>query len=314
MLSRLEYADGTTWKPLPDWASFYWQLGARVARWDSPTHRAVCVLSIPTRDFAAPIVTAGYLAARSVAAQLADEEAFPVGSTILFESGNGLWNLGRITERTHHPLVGPSFAVQIAKNNRRIISTCKVARFVRSTESFDPERRSKPARPRSAVASSDFCHALLSGGAPVYLRSERPRSVIVGPLTILESECQAPIWRVAEENATPGSLGDLLRVHELLDAHEPWHTRILSSRLTLDGSSTPDLVVLDGTSALTRGRTQFEGSDQIFILDRSSTTTDEACRIALEEQRSRDPGVIDGDPLSPPVGVTYTVFFRRRRH
>jgi hypothetical protein len=260
-------------------------------------------------------VTAGYLAWRSVVAQLADEEAFPVGSTILFEGGNGQWHLGRITERAHpHPLVGPSFAVQLARNNRRIISTERAARFVRSTESFDPERRSRPPPPRSAVASSDFCHALLSGGASVYLRNERPRCVIVGPLAILESECQAPIWRVAEENASPGSLGDLLRIHELLDPHEPWHTRLLSGRITLDDGSGPDLAVLDGTSAIARGRTHFEGSDQVFILDRSSTTIDEALRIALEDQMSRDPSVSDGDALSPPVGIMYTIFFRPRRH
>lgn len=313
MQPHLEYADGDSWKPLPDWALFFWQLGSRIARWNSPTHRAVCVLSVPTREFVAPLVTAGYLAWRSVAAQLADEEGFPVGSTILFESGNGQWLLGRIAERTHHPVVGPSFRVQRARNNWRIISTERAARFVRSTESFDAERRSRPPPPRSMVASSDFCHALLSGGASVYLRSERPRCVIVGPLTILEAECRTPIWRVAEDEATPGALADLLRVHELLDPHEPWHTRLLSSRLTLDDGSAPDLAVLDGTSALTRGRSHFDGSDQVFILDRSATTIDEALRIALEEQMSRDPSQSDGDPLSPPVGIMYTIFFRPRR-
>lgn len=314
MQPRLEYADADSWKPLPDWATFFWQLGERLARWHSPTHRMVCVLSVPTREFAAPLVAAGYLSWRSVVAQLADEAAFPIGSTILFEGGRGQWHLGRITDREHHPLVGPSFRVQLARNNRRIISADKAARFVRSAESFDPERRSRPPPPRSSVASSDFCHALLSGDASVYLRSERPRCTMVGPLAILEAECQTPIWRVSEEDAKPGSLADLLRVHELLDPHEPWHTRLLSSRLTLDDSSSPDLAILDGASAIKRGLSHFEGSDQIFILDRSSTTIDEALRIAFEDQTSRDPGVLDSDALSPPVGIMYTIFFRPRRH
>jgi hypothetical protein len=137
--------------------------------------------------------------------------------------------------------------------------------------------------------------------------------VVVGPLTILEAECNTPIWRVPDAGASPGALNELLRVQGLLGPHEPWHTRILSSRVALDDNSSPDFVILDGTAALTRGRTYFESSDQVFVLDRSSTTADEALRIVQEDLLSRDPDVSDDDSLKPPVGVTYVLFFRLRR-
>ncbi len=320
MSPRLEYCEGDEWRPLPDWATFLWDLGAFVARWTSAHERVVCVVSLPTRVCAAALAATGYIATRSAIELISHSDQLPDGASVLYQSGD-FWYRGRIEGRKEDPRTGRSLVIRIARGrgDQILVGLNNLKRVVRTDEEFSPDAHEKPFRRRRPSELNGFFESVMEGDPKGYLRSWRPRCLMLGRVGRLEDECSESRLRaiLPDGSHTPeGTFADILRLPPARAAGESWHTQIATGRGAVaddEGSEEPpDLVVMDGLGALIGGRSRFRQSDAIVVLDRASSRFDDAYCIVHDEFSERTNVAAMYIRAEPPVGVQYTIFQTRR--
>src|SRR3990170_3097794 len=64
-LKSMFYFDGSAWVGMPTWARFYLQLGAALSNAPHDGSRCVVAIDVPTRAFAAALVSSGIIVVRA---------------------------------------------------------------------------------------------------------------------------------------------------------------------------------------------------------------------------------------------------------
>jgi hypothetical protein len=314
------------WDPLPEWASFLMSLGSKVSEL-AVDDRVVAALSLPTRDFAAPLICAGVVMASSTRPvhEMTPRgyfdylAALPIGTPLTLREGPrqkaGILQGVDITDGEERLIV------QVQSNQsgglRHLLPVSLCGRVSRA----DVGKLSRGERGRRILGVTDFLRAVMPSLDPYAFASQsRLDCLMVGNLTSLREEATAKCFAVFGGSGgapRPGAIQDLIRCRKLNASGRHYRSDARASaadpREHVRSAGTPPVVVFDGASAFLRSRHLFRSSRWIVVLDRSARGTEYAAEAV--EQDYMQSRLSDADPftdLSLPPGVELLGYIARR--
>jgi hypothetical protein len=310
VLNEYEYHASTEWIPLPAWATYFWTLGEKIGETATKIPRVITVVSVPTRDFVAAFAATGFLSAWSISAQLTDPNVLPVGQHV-FVPFSGELRLAVVSGREPvlDPLTGRSVeavVVDFKDKYKTKVKLCpgRTHRLIRTTQTFSAgtKQRARPPEP------TQLCDSAVHGDPAVYEESESLDCVILGNPRVLEPELTAQEFRPLRQRS--GTLSGIVRAKEFSPG-EPWHTRIISSRVRSlpEFPGAPALVIFDGARTFKKWRLHFGSSNSLVILDRSDPEYASTVQVVEEEYGHRVRAQVLGPP--PPLAIEVTSFEAR---
>ncbi len=296
--------------PLPSWGKFYMQLGASVAEQSDPQSNIVTALAVPTRSYAAAFVAAGAIICRartidtkgqiSSAAHFEMLSRLPAGTSVVLRKGeksvkgkivgtNGGNGDGSamIGIQTQAPTGkgGPLIVWIPAEASLRVQVSSKIWTQLpaNSVKSADVSK-----------ASSEFVARIFQGAdfSNFFTKSSLD-CVILGSVASLKQEATATKLSVGSDGqeASAGTLRDILRIRRLMSTHEAFRSDIFpvnpKGNAMESEEMAPHLVIFDGAVGFLKWRYVWSHCNWVVILDRTEPRFTEAVQIVNEEYWSR---------------------------
>ena len=306
MLPSLRVIAGSACEPLPAWARYLAELGGTVGVDSQAGGRLVVAVGLPTRVYAASIIGAGIVAARTTLQPVADGSAHfaglcaaPPGTPVLLEIG------GR---RTKGALLGPlSYRgekwARVKLENGETHSVCEAEALRITIPSTSTSARSSEQRSATTlVQRRAFLRQSLGRAALTNItRESRMECVLVGRRSVLcheATELQVAVPSAADPRRMQRArLSDVLRIRKLLRGGQPYRSEVVSSigrRAPADaGDDPPFAVVFDGATGFLKWRHLWPQANWVVALDHTEPRCDEAA--AAVDALYQDRGV--GGPV-----------------
>lgn len=323
---QLLVASTAKWDPMPGWGAFLLTLGAKVSDL-AVEERVVAAASLPTRDFAALLISAGIVVASSARpvhqmtprAYFDYLAALPIGTPVTLREGSrqkaGVLQGVDITDGEERLIV------QVQPNHfgglRHLLPVSECSRVSRA----DVGKLSRGERGRRILGVTDFLRAAMPGSdAYAFASQSRLDCLLVCNLTSLREEATAKCFAAVGGSGgapKPGAIQDLIRCRKLNTSGRHYRSDARASaadpREYVRTAGTPPVVVFDGASAFLRWRHLFRSSRWIIVLDRSARGTEYAAEAV--EQDYVQSRVSDTDPftdLALPPGVELLGYLSKR--
>jgi len=327
MLPKLYFADGDYLEPVPDWGTFFAELGSSLAKHNIERDRLIAAIALPTRAYAAALTAFGIVFARTAEP--------PEG----ISAGEHFQDLCRLQLDT---------PVTLVKNNRKRTGRLKgymksgdqefigvqvedekgggLVEYVRSKDSLrvqisETEVTKLPRTQvgRKVVAHEGFLTSLLGReNASRVALSSRLDCEIIGRIGLFGIETKRTQFSL-QPNCLPsemGTLQDLLRVRQFLGENDSYRSEIIKAVGMMEPSvstkENPHVVVFDGSAGFLKWRNNRRRSHWIVILDRSETNFQDAVQAINGEYMGREPDQASPKelPRTPP-GVELLIYRER---
>jgi hypothetical protein len=324
----LLYPDGTSWHALPEWASFFREVGRLCASHRSESQRLIAGALVPTRAFAAGFVALGAVEQRltlapsqvSAAEHFATLTALPIGSTVTvqqagkkylakltrLETGNGndgIWVRYEKDGVENFLPVGECHRVTISNLGKDTLAK-------RPTIANTANHGWDPAFVQSALGVED---------ATQFARQDDFAALIIGKLSNLRFELEEVEFGIERRpGVLTGHIEDLIRTKKFADdpAGETFRTEVLSDRARdLDpdvAALDPPVVVFDGARAFEKHYWNWPNASWVVILDQSDPATDDGAAILNTLYAQRDSDVDPIAAIEVPPGVEFISFLVRK--
>ncbi|MBW4548612.1 MAG: hypothetical protein KME25_29900 [Symplocastrum torsivum CPER-KK1] len=315
--------------PLPDWGTFFIEIGCHVAEWETGSNRLVIALAVPTRTCAAALAAFGVVLARANSSpnQVEIYEYFDKlcslkkGTPIIYREGKkirkGIY-CGFSNENGQCLIT-----VRLPTKNGDMI--CKVppgeAQKVEPATSQD-KRITLRTTGRCKFSGKAFIDACIGRIESFdFYKKSRLECVILGRSNILKQEIkEIPFGCCSSQRVyTEGRLQDVLRVREWLSDGQAYRSEVLS----VDGSkpprtqhgSIPSVTIFDGASGFLKWRDYWRNSHWIVVLDNTELHFMEAVYEINEGYRrsNRLSKVEIQNILSIPSGVELVIYQEERQ-
>jgi hypothetical protein len=318
------------WDDLPQWAAFFFDLGASLVRRQTGNERVVACVTAPTRGYAAALAATGAVLAAYASDPVAPDverhfsflTTLPAGSLVTFVSGKHF-----VTA----PLLGSEKLDDVPHLKIRYDGTY-YRRWDRcwdiqpATNMADAGVRKRPLTNYiDPFTTSILLHT--NGAAEAFIFSTRLDCLLVGAIDSLHSEITGQdfatqtkerIRTSAPASLRPGSLSLILRCRKFLPPGEHYRADVLAAQ----GQTVPDhllgkvprLVVFDGAQGFLRWRDQWMNSSWLIVFDRTDRATDLGVEASTKE-RARRTGDLDLlDEINLPDGIELIAYRDRRSH
>lgn len=292
-------SDFEKYRPLPDWAIWFFKAGEKMASLGTEKKNIVLGFSLPTKIYAALFFLLGYetwTAIQSMKCEDTDYEHFLriTGSkrkAPLLIWDNDRWK--RCYAKGVETVCGQEmFSVSVPgtenKRHQRLIPKVHLHLF---REAVHPERKVGDHQVGYAMRGFDFYRSYYKKPDEVllkYLITKKSKYTVVGNKTNFKNEIdELPINVVTPKGWSEGSIMDIIRLNNFLfSEYDLSRGVILSPEAINEYNSHSDLVVFDGTLPFLKHFDEVEGNTKVIFLDRSEPQFPEACRVIMEQNYS----------------------------
>lgn len=304
------------WTPLPNWGTFFIELGRRVAEWETGINRLVVALAIPTRAYAAALTAFGVVLTRATLSNSKIED-----TNKYFER---LCKLSKGTPVTFfnkaRRFKGFYEGVDKSRGQRRLRirvesrKTGGLTYLVPLEESHKIKIRTTPIRNlpkkqngRKVFAHSKFIEDILGvEKAKNCFNESQVDCAIFGKINILNKEITQTNFAGSPSFNKIGVLQDVLRVRHFFSTDNPaYRSEVFSDRAKkrpiLSDGTIPFVTIFDGASSFIKWRDDWRSSHWIILLDRTEIHFQEAVDIVNQDYINRvDEEGIPNLPSRPP--------------
>lgn len=313
-------------RALPAWASFWMDLGRAVGSWERPGHRLVVGVALPTRAYAASLIAAGIVEARSKvdsganAARhfkvLAEQQ---VNTPVRFREKDRVLNglLAGVQTIEGEPRIGVCVSNRSGGSLTHWVREADVLRI--SLHTGEIKRLPKLQTGRRVIRSS-FVRGFIP---PERLLDFASRSdlecVIVGHVGVLRKEVEeTPFVAQVGSQLESGTLQELLRVRKFQSADAPFRTHVLRAGGgkpdALPPGISPRVTLFDGSDAFLKWHEYWRHTHWVVLLDQGEAMLREAASVLYDDFVQRRVGEPSLKLSSrPPLGVEMMVFQERSR-
>lgn len=315
--------------PLPDWGTFFIDIGRHVAECETGSNRLVIALAVPTRICAAALAAFGVVLARANSShnQVEIYEHFDKlctlkkGTPIIYREGKKI-RKGKYCSFSNEN--GQCFiTVCLPTKNGDMI--CKIPPG--EAQKVEPatikcERIPMRITGRCRFSGKAFIDACIDSVESLdFYKKSHLECVILGKSNLLKQEIkEIPFGCFSSQRVyTEGKLQDVLRVREWLSEGQAYRSEILS----VDGSkpprtqhgSVPSVTIFDGASGFLKWRDYWRNSHWIVVLDNTELHFMDAVYEINEGYRRSNrlsKGEIQNIP-SIPSGVELVIYQEERQ-
>lgn len=317
---NLFYRSATNWIPLPDWGTYFVEIGMALANYDNTQKRVIAGLALPTLSYAAPLISLGITLGEITPVNEKNE------ATKRFQQLSSLNKDTPLFYRQNQKkkLTKVFFAGLKQDNGEAKIhldtKTNGEGYFITPQQAFQVEFPAKdfPAilkRPSRRITShlSPFISNLLDASRVATITSRSSLdSVTIGSLYRLKEEVQGRQFAAQKDGEfIHGSLQDIIRVRAFLKDTETYRSEIYSvnsNECTNLSQEIPTVVVFDGAKSFLKWRTFWLQSHWVVLLDQTELDFDLAIQAfnheyVMSSAHERD---VCGFPLAPtniPVAI-----------
>jgi hypothetical protein len=314
------------WTPLPEWGTFFIEMGRRVAECETGSNRLVVALAIPTRAYAAALTAFGVVVTRATLSkhQLEDtNEYFEQLCNLRQGTPVTFLNKGRKFKAFYE-------GVDLISGKRRLrirVESCHtggLTHLVPLEESHNIEIRDTPIvnlpkkqNGRKIAAHSKFLEDVVGDDiASTYAEKSQLDCVIIGKESFLRTETTKIDFAGTPSFKKAGVLQDILRVKKFfLTYNQAYRSQVFSATPIEPphppNGKVPFVSIFDGASSFVKWRDDWRTSHWIILLDRTEIHFQEAVDIVNQDYINRVDEEIPNLP-SHPRGVEVVVYQEAR--
>jgi hypothetical protein len=325
----LIHAVGGGWAQLPAWGSYLAAIGS-IAAEPAPSCRSIIAVSLPTRAYAAALVTLGALSRASTGSGGDDagrghllelQKAAPGTAVTLFDygvqKGGTLEGLVDIDATSY-------FRIKLKSmrngGDTRLVPTDQARRIHLSSLARDAAGRAlnvegqvQTGAPRAVKARYAFIKALypdldvLSFSGTAFLEV-----LIVGSAAAMRPEVTGVELAVLGSAGRPvsGSFLDAIRTRGVLPTGQPYRSAIVRPASISQIRTTPGVVICDGAGEYLRTPFSERPQSLVILLDRSRALLDEAVQLINSDYARRASTEHPLDHQVSPPGIEVTAYYQ----
>lgn len=319
-LAPLLYRGPEGWTPIPAWARFILDAGARAASARPGEGRLVLAVSLPARAFAAALASAAAVVTAfrdsppaSDAAEHFDYLAsLPEGTAISHHRANKI-EQGRLAGVEVDPNDAmPRVRIKLRNEDRLLpVGLCTKVQVI-----DDPG--TLKAHKQTLVRDPDFLAGALPGVDVTSLSATtRLDCVVVGVQHLLQAELSAREFAVGDDEAVhEGNLQGIARARDIGGSKDAYRCAVVPAGS--DGgdvpitASVPRVAIFDGARAFNNWRSRWPDSNWLVVLDRGLPSADDGAAAVNQGYATRlaDSDVLSG--LEIPAGIETLAYVERR--
>lgn len=290
-INNLYYHEENQWKLLPEWARFLLKLGAALGSQRLGSHRVVVGIALPTKAYAASLLTAGLLVGLSkkpvthkdVTAHFERLCALEQESSLIYTKNknrfkaffNGIVDIGgekRIRLRIQ------SSKGKKARNLTELLNAKQAQQVEVANTTFNnlPQHQSGKT---IQVDNPDFIRAFLQvDEINDFISKSGLDCVIIGQVSRFKQEINETLFAFKSKNKklVEGYLQDILRVRRFSGSSSNYRSDIYAARSELENQASPKFVVFDGANGYLKWRDTWDQSHWVVLLDRTSARFEDA--------------------------------------
>ena len=270
---RLRIADEwTSWRELPEWLRFFFQLGERVAAFHETGIKTCAVVIPPVRAYAAVFAATGAGVGTAMTARAVPEIDAHFDALASLEQGTSV--VVKMGERIYAATfkgTAESFGKPCLRIEYDNMIQLLPKQDCHRVQVGEGGKRTLPKTSRRNRSKASVIHELLGDDSEDYLSIPTVDTVLIGTVSLLIQELEAVKIRSSGDGVTTTTLGALLRPRRVLPDGGISRSLLLSDRvadISMPVEDVPHVAVFDGARALARRRSEFSDSSWIAILDR----------------------------------------------
>ena len=322
--AQLSYSHDGRWVPLPEWAQYLFTLGTIVSTTQgSAATKTVLAVALPTRAYAALLLAAGVVLARSIdpAGQGLSAEHFemlcdlPIGTALIYSLGDQLvpavFEGRKIFDIEGKVRIGVRIQKKAAGAGTHFLDETQ-ARAVQVRPGLNGEEALRQRLPRLAGTAEDqsrnqFLENMIQhDGLTDFLTQPRLDTRLIGIANMLHKEAGLQLMSTGHAGQEEGTLQDLIRCRRFLPDGYAYRTDLTPHSAPKLSQQFPYATVFDGALAYLRWRDECRGTHQIIVLDRSAAHFHDATNIINQAYLNRaNSGT---RTLPPPAGIETLIF------
>lgn len=282
MEQEIYYKDSGGWFLIPDWSTFFINLGKELALRNTGNKIWTAALTLPAKEYIAPFIGVGILSSLFMKSSSDDllEDHFQKISSL--EKHTPIWY-----RKNKRVLKAVFLGVGDFQGEQRLLIQTQSTKAGGLTEYIPKEnaleiqlnpnenqRLPNNQKGRAMAEESRLTDVVFGVHSQALLKQPKTRICFLGGKEQLESEITTRMFAVYEDNQMiKGSLNDLLRVRQFQQSVVPYQSQFLSSlsrksETDLNLTST-SIVIYSGSNGFLNWKEDFQYTNSIVVLDRS---------------------------------------------
>jgi hypothetical protein len=318
-LSKLFYGSGDKWNHLPSWAVFYLELGIAISEYPQKGPHFILGISVPTRAYAASLISAGIIAARigmqcNVDDRINKIVTLPIDTALIYRSNNKCFKA--YYKGAVEKMGEKYFALKTAKGTEIFVSYEKVNQIeIAGNKQFKLGNTHKGiSLPKPSLILE---YLLCQQDLEKLLVESRLECVLLSQLnTIIEEINMTTLSYCCNENEfIEGTIQDLIRPKNSNSSYKHSYRSYIfpaSGKYSLQFSLkySPHVTVFDNALAFIKWRSSWRHSNWVVVLDRTDRNFEYAINLFNDEYKSpnRFARKFKLPIPKPPKGVELMVF------
>ncbi|MEK3968413.1 hypothetical protein [Paenibacillus sp. FSL H7-0323] len=270
------------WFLIPDWSTFFINLGKELALRNTGNKRWTAALTLPAKEYIASFIGVGILSSVFIKSSADDllEDHFQNISSL--EKYTPVWY-----RKNKRILKAVFLGVADFQGEQRLLIQTQSTKAGGLTEYIskknaleiqlnpnEKQRLPNNQKGRFMTVESRLTDAVFGVHSQALLKQPKTRICFVGGKEQLESEITTRMFAIYEDNQMiKGSLNDLLRVRQFQHSVDPYQSQFVSSlarknETDLNLTST-SIVIYSGSNGFLNWKEDFQYTNSIVVLDRS---------------------------------------------
>lgn len=277
---------------LPRWARAYLSIGETIAQWDDHNTRMVVGIALPTRAYAALMISAGIVLEREKT-EIIDATAnfhrimeLPLGTALLYKvKGKSIRAVFDGTQTVHGDL---RLRVRVQKKSAgggTYLLDAPQALALEVLPGIAGERglsdRVHRARKSEELFLKNFLSHTLRDEFLLYPRLD---CLVIGTTAMLREETQLGLVSTGRYGTHPGTLQDILKVRKFIRQGQTYRSEVMALGIeALPDTVVPYLTIFDGALSFLKWRDSWRQTHWIAVLDRTETHFPEAVNVLNQQ-------------------------------
>lgn len=297
--SKLYFEDNKykNWLKIPSWGEFFVEFGKKLAQVNQEGERLIVGIAVPTRAYAAALISLGVVLERSNSSKITLQEHFkslcelPEGTPITFQEESKIYKGHFLRYEKNHGQDGIWIALE--RRSMRWIPF-KWAINIEKLSVENPVELNKIALlpDKQSGKRIKFAYDFVTGligqkNLQTFFKKTRFDCAILGRANILREELiHTPFSILSEEKFNRGTLQDILRVRKFMGQEEHYHTNVFrmdSSKPPRRPTNDPYITIFDGAIGFLKWRDLWKNSHCVAIFDRTEPSFDNAITTFNQE-------------------------------
>lgn len=285
------YRQSNQWKVLPEWARFFLKLGATLGGHQITSHRFVVGIALPTKAYAASLLTAGLIASLSKI-PTSDEDitahfqrlcALEPETPLVYTKNNKRFKaffdgVEEVLGSKRIRLRVQSSKGKKAKNRTELLDAKRTQQVEVANTTFRRLPQNQSGRGMS-VDNPDFIRAFLQiEEINDFTTKSCFDCLIIGQVNRFKQEIDETLFAVKpkKQKLVEGHLQDILRVRRFSGSSSNYRSDIYAARSELENLVSPKFVIFDDANGYLKWRDTWHQSHWIVLLDRTSARFEDA--------------------------------------